>query len=75
MGLCEEYSFWRLTSAIKRSGGDNNHFDRFKKYLATARSEDKKDVFRISTQAIIEKFSGSLASYREFFKVKYSLES
>ncbi len=55
--------------------GDNNHFDRFKKYLATARSEDKKDVFRISTQAIIEKFSGSLASYREFFKVKYSLES
>ncbi len=54
--------------------GDNNHFDRFKKYLTTARSEEKKDVFRISTQDIIEKFSGSLASYRKFFEVKYGLE-
>ena len=63
--------------------GNNNHFDRFKKYLATARKEyNKKDVFRISTQDIVGKFlgkfsgslvSGSLASYREFYKVKYDL--
>ncbi|MFC2016822.1 hypothetical protein ACFLUD_00225 [Chloroflexota bacterium] len=41
--------------------GDNNLFDSFKKYLATARGEcNKIDVFRISAQDIIEKFSGFL---------------
>lgn len=55
--------------------GPNNHFDRFKKYLAKVRREDKPDVFRVSVQDIVARFSGNLASYREFFAVKYGFPS
>jgi hypothetical protein len=51
--------------------GPNNHFDNFKKYLEKVRGKHVPDVFRVSAQEIVKKFSGSLAQYREYFGVKY----
>ncbi len=51
--------------------GPDNIFDRLKTYLKQARGEDRPDVFRISIQQILKRFSGALGSYKEFFAVKY----
>ena len=51
--------------------GPGNHFDSLKKYLCEIRGEEVPDVFRVSTQDIVKRFSGSLAGYKEYFNVKY----
>ena len=63
-----------VLAADKRNNafwGTGNHFDSFRKYLAEVRGEAIPDVFRISVQDIVDRFSGSLAGYKEFFSVKY----
>lgn len=51
--------------------GANNHFDSLKEYLHEIRGKNISDVFRISTQDIIKKFTGNLTEYKEYFNVKY----
>lgn len=51
--------------------GPGNHFDNLKKYLYEVRGKSIPDVFRISTQDIVRRFSGSLEGYKEYFNVKY----
>lgn len=51
--------------------GPGNHFDRLKNYLERARAGYRPDIFRISIQDIVSRFSGNLAEYKEFFAVKY----
>jgi hypothetical protein len=52
-----------------------NHFDDLKHYLLKVRGENIPDVFRISTQDIVKRFSGSPEGYKEYFKVKYGYDS
>ena len=49
----------------------NNRFDSLKNYLNEIRGKYVPDVFRISTQDIIRRFSGSLEECKEYFTVKY----
>lgn len=51
--------------------GRNNRFESFRGYLKGVRGGYRPDVFRISVQDIVSRFSGSLAEYKEYFKVKY----
>lgn len=51
--------------------GPNNRFDSFKDYLKEVRGGYKPDVFRISVQDIVSRFSGGLSDYKEYFKTKY----
>jgi hypothetical protein len=51
--------------------GTDSHFDAFKRYLADVRGEHIPDVFRISIQDIVSRFSGSLSEYVYYFKLKY----
>jgi len=51
--------------------GTGNHFDNLKDYLCRVRGESIPDVFRISTQNIVRRFSGSLEEYKEYFAIKY----
>ena len=51
--------------------GSGNHFDSLKEYLCKVRGKSIPDVFRISTQDIVRRFSGSLEGYKEYFAVKY----
>jgi hypothetical protein len=51
--------------------GPGNRFDRFREYLREIRGETIPDVFRVSIQDIVARFSNSLADYKEFFTVKY----
>ena len=51
--------------------GPGNHFDSLKEYLDNMRGGNIPDVFRISTQDIVRRFSGSLEGYKEYFAVKY----
>ena len=48
-----------------------NIFDRLKSYLIEARGEERPDIFRISVQDIVKRFTGALSNYKEFFAVKY----
>jgi len=51
--------------------GHSNRYDSFKGYLADVRGKPVPDVFRVSIQDIVSKFSGSLSQYKEYFQVKY----
>jgi len=51
--------------------GPGNRFDCFREYLREIRGEMIPDVFRVSVQDIVARFSNSLADYKEFFTVKY----
>ena len=53
--------------------GPRNHLDSFKEYLKKMRHGYCPDVFRISIQDIVSKFTGALADYKEFFKIKYGI--
>jgi len=53
--------------------GSGSHYDSFKQYLAEVRGKAVPDVFRISIQDILNKFSGSLSEYKEYFRVKYGI--
>jgi hypothetical protein len=51
--------------------GPDNIFDHLKSYLREARGEERPDIFRISIQDIVKRFTGALGNYKEFFAVKY----
>lgn len=51
--------------------GPRSHYDSFKRYLADVRGKHVPDVFRVSIQDIVSRFSGSLSQYMEYFQVKY----
>ncbi len=51
--------------------GPGNHFDSLKEYLYKVRGKSIPDVFRISNQDIVRRFSGSLEGDKEYFTVKY----
>ena len=51
--------------------GPGNCFDGLKEYLCEVRGKEIPDVFRVSTQDIVRRFSGSLKGYKEYFAVKY----
>ena len=51
--------------------GTRSRYDSFKRYLAEVRGDSVPDVFRVSIQDIVSRFSGSLSQYREYFQVKY----
>jgi len=51
--------------------GPRSHYSDFKQYLADVREKRVPDVFRISIQDIVSRFSGSLSQYKEYFQVKY----
>lgn len=55
--------------------GPENHFDHLRKYLKEVRGEERPDLFRISIQDIVDRFSGTLTNYKEFFTVKYGFPS
>jgi len=54
--------------------GSGNNFDNFKRYLLDIRGRYIPDVFRISVQDIIRRFSGSLSQYKEYFREKYGFD-
>jgi hypothetical protein len=54
--------------------GPDNRFDAFKDYLKEVRGREVHDVFRISIQDIVGRFSGSLKDYKDYFSVKYGFE-
>ena len=51
--------------------GARSRYDSFKQYLADVRGKPVPDVFRVSMQDIVSRFSGSLSQYKEYFQVKY----
>jgi hypothetical protein len=51
--------------------GSRSRFNDFKQYLADIRGRAVPDVFRVSIQDIVSRFSGSLSQYKEYFQVKY----
>jgi len=51
--------------------GPDNIFDHLKSYLRESRGEERPDIFRISVQDIVKRFTGALGNYKEFFAVKY----
>ena len=51
--------------------GPRSRFNDFKHYLADIRGRAVPDVFRVSIQDIVSRFSGSLSQYKEYFQVKY----
>jgi hypothetical protein len=51
--------------------GPQSHYNNFKQYLADVRRKHVPDVFRISLQDIVSRFSGSLSQYKEYFQIKY----
>ena len=55
--------------------GPNSHYDSFKQYLMEVRGTHIPDVFRVSVQDIVNRFSGSLSQYKEYFQVKYGFPS
>ena len=51
--------------------GPRSHYDGFKQYLADTRGKSVPDVFRVSIQDIVSRFSDSLSQYKQYFQVKY----
>ena len=51
--------------------GPRSHYDSFRQYLTDVRGKPVPDVFRVSIQDIVSRFSGSLSQYREYFQIKY----
>ena len=51
--------------------GPDSRYDSFKQYLANIRGRSIPDVFRVSLQDIVTRFSGSLSQYQEYFGIKY----
>jgi hypothetical protein len=55
--------------------GVDNRFDSLKQYLKEVRGKYIPDVFRISVQDIVSRFSGSLSQYKEYFQIKYGFST
>jgi len=51
--------------------GPKSNYEGLKQYLAGVRGKVVPDVFRVSPQDILSRFSGSLSEYKEYFQVKY----
>lgn len=51
--------------------GPRSRYDNFRQYLMDIRGKHVPDVFRISLQDIVSRFSGSLSQYKEYFQIKY----
>jgi len=51
--------------------GPESRYDSFKRYLAGVRGKPVPDVFRVSIQDIVSRFSGNLSQYKEYFQLKY----
>jgi hypothetical protein len=51
--------------------GPTSHYNDLRQYLADTRGKSVPDVFRVSVQDIVNRFSGSLSQYKEYFQVKY----
>jgi hypothetical protein len=54
--------------------GPGNRLDSLKQYLLDVRGKYIPDVFRISVQDIVRRFTGSLSQYKEYFKAKYGFD-
>jgi hypothetical protein len=54
--------------------GPGSRYDGFKWYLADVRGKPVPDVFRVSIQDIVTRFSGNLSQYKEYFQVKYGFD-
>lgn len=69
-GILVLVSDWRN----KAFWGYGNRLDDFKQYLLDVRGKYIADVFRVSVQDIVRRFSGNLYQYKEYFRVKYGFD-